>query len=455
MMKKQNKILIANRGEIALRIIRACKELGIPCVAAHSQADRESLHVKFADEAICIGGGKSADSYLNMNNVISAAIATGCNSIHPGYGFLAENEKFIELLERCKLTFIGPGSDAVRKLGDKALARQIAKAAGIPILEGSDGTVRDLKEAERVAGRIGFPLLIKATAGGGGKGISIVNGGDELLKMFELTKMEAEANFGNPDVYLEKHIEKPRHVEVQFLADKHSNVVYFPERDCSVQRRNQKMIEESPSPFVSESLRKQLGEATVKLVKATDYVNAGTVEFIVDEDGNFYFLEVNARIQVEHPVTEVLTGVDLVKEQIRIAYNDELSIKQDDIAFSGHALECRITAEDPLKDFQPSPGLVRNLILPGGPGIRIDTHLYNDYEVPPHYDSLLAKLIVWAPTRKEAIRKMRVALEQFIIDGVKNNIDILYLILHNTNFVRGIYDTGFMKSFMEILKGEI
>ena len=362
MMKKQNKILIANRGEIALRI-KACKELGIR-VAAHSQADRESLHVKFADEAICIGGGKSADSYLNMNNVISAAIATGCNSIHPGYGFLAENEKFIELLERCKLTFIGPGSDAVRKLGDKALARQIAKAAGIPILEGSDGTVRDLKEAERVAGRIGFPLLIKATAGGGGKGISIVNGGDELLKMFELTKMEAEANFGNPDVYLEKHIEKPRHVEVQFLADKHGNVVYFPERDCSVQRRNQKMIEESPSPFVSESLRKQLGEATVKLVKATDYVNAGTVEFIVDEDGNFYFLEVNARIQVEHPVTEVLMGRSC-EEQIRIAYNDELSIKQMTLPFRA----CANAGSPPriARTFS-LPGLVRNLVLPGGPG---------------------------------------------------------------------------------------
>jgi len=454
MMKKQNKILIANRGEIALRVIRACKELGIPCVAVYSKADQDSLHVKFADEAICIGEGRSAESYLNIKNVISAAIATGCNSIHPGYGFLAENEKFIELLERCGLTFIGPRSEVVRKFGDKALARRIAKEAGIPIVEGSEGIVRDLEEAKLVAARIGFPLMIKATAGGGGKGISVVRDCDELVKNFELTRMEAEANFGNPDVYLEKFIEKPRHIEIQFLADCFGNVVYFPERDCSVQRRNQKIIEESPSPFINEDLRRTLGEAAVRLVKATGYANAGTVEFIVDGEGRFYFLEVNARIQVEHPVTEELTGIDLVKEQIRIAYNDELSLKQEDIRIPGHALECRITAEDPLT-FQPCPGPVKNLVLPGGPGVRIDTHLYNGYEVPPLYDSLLAKLVVFAPTRKEAIRKMRVALEQFIIDGVKNNIDILYLILHNTNFVRGIYDTGFMKSFMEILKGEL
>lgn len=454
MMKKQNKILIANRGEIALRVIRACKELGIPCVAVYSKADQDSLHVKFADEAICIGEGRSAESYLNIKNVISAAIATGCNSIHPGYGFLAENEKFIELLERCGLTFIGPRSEVVRKFGDKALARRIAKEAGIPIVEGSEGIVRDLEEAKLVAARIGFPLMIKATAGGGGKGISVVRDCDELVKNFELTRMEAEANFGNPDVYLEKFIEKPRHIEIQFLADCFGNVVYFPERDCSVQRRNQKIIEESPSPFINEDLRRTLGEAAVRLVKATGYANAGTVEFIVDGEGRFYFLEVNARIQVEHPVTEELTGIDLVKEQIRIAYNDELSLKQEDIRIPGHALECRITAEDPLT-FQPCPGPVKNLVLPGGPGVRIDTHLYNGYEVPPLYDSLLAKLVVFAPTRKEAIRKMRVALEQFIIDGVKNNIDILYLILHNTNFVRGIYDTGFMKYFMEILKGEL
>lgn len=455
MMKKQNKILIANRGEIALRVIRACKELGIPCVSVYSQADKESLHVKFADEAICIGEARSTESYLNIKNIISAAIATGCNSIHPGYGFLAESDKFIELLERCKLTFIGPNSETVRKLGDKALAKQIAKAVGIPVIEGSEGTVHDLDEAKKVAEKIGFPLLIKATAGGGGKGISIINNSDELVKMFDLTKMEAEANFGNADVYLERYIEKPHHIEIQFLADNFGNVVYFPERDCSVQKRNQKMIEESPSPFVNEELRKKLGEATVKLVKAAGYTNAGTVEFIVDADNNYYFLEVNTRIQVEHPVTEVLTGVDLVKEQIRIAYNDELTLRQSDIQFSGHALECRITAEDPNRGFQPSPGLIKNLVLPGGPGVRIDTHLYNNYEVPPHYDSLLAKLIVWSPTRKETIRKMRVALEQFIIDGIKNNIDILYLIMHNTNFVRGIYDTGFIKSFLETVKGEI
>lgn len=453
-MRKQNKILIANRGEIAVRIIRACKELGIPCVAVYSTADKESLHVKLADEAICIGGPRGVDSYLNMNNIISSAIATGCNSIHPGYGFLAENDKFIELLERCNLTFIGPRSETVRKLGDKALAKKIAKSVGIPVIEGSDGTVESLEEAQKVASKIGFPLMIKATAGGGGKGISIIHNQDELIKMFDLTKMEAEANFGNSDVYLEKYIEKPHHIEVQFLADKFGNVIYFPERDCSVQRRNQKMVEESPSPFVTEALRKELGEATVRLAKASGYTNAGTVEFIVDDEKNYYFLEVNTRIQVEHPITEAITGVDLVKEQIRIAYNDELTLKQEDIILSGHALECRITAEDPNRNFMPAPGLVKNLVMPGGPGVRIDTHLYNNYEIPAHYDSLLAKLIVWAPTRKEAIRKMRVALEQFIIDDVKSNIEVLYLIMHSTNFVRGYYDTGFIKVFWETVKGE-
>ncbi|MGI6768429.1 MAG: acetyl-CoA carboxylase biotin carboxylase subunit [Bacilli bacterium] len=453
-MRKQNKILIANRGEIAVRIIRACKELGIPCVAVYSTADKESLHVKLADEAICIGGPRGGDSYLNINNIISSAIATGCNSIHPGYGFLAENDKFIELLERCNLTFIGPGSETVRNLGDKVLAKQIAKSVGIPVIEGSDGAVESLEEAQKVASKIGFPLLIKATAGGGGKGISIIYNHDELIKMFELTKMEAEANFGNSDVYLEKYIEKPHHIEVQFLVDHFGNSIYFPERDCSVQRRNQKMIEESPSPFVTEALRKELGEAAIRLAKASGYTNAGTVEFIVDEEKNYYFLEVNTRIQVEHPLTEAITGVDLVKEQIRIAYNDELALKQEELFLSGHALECRITAEDPNKNFMPAPGLVKNLVMPGGPGVRIDTHLYNDYEIPAHYDSLLAKLIVWAPTRKEAIRKMRVALEQFIIDGIKSNIEILYLIMHNTNYVRGYYDTGFIKVFWETLKGE-
>jgi acetyl-CoA carboxylase biotin carboxylase subunit len=453
-MKKQNKILIANRGEIAVRIIRACKELGIPCVAVYSTADKESLHVKLADEAVCIGGPKSSDSYLNINNIISAAIATGCNSIHPGYGFLSENEKFIEVIERCNLIFIGPESQTIRKLGDKAMAKQIAKSVNIPVIEGSEGIVSSLDEAKEVASKIGFPLLIKATCGGGGKGISIIHNQDELAKMFELTKMEAEANFGNPDVYLERFIEKPHHIEVQFLADKFGNVVYFPERDCSVQRRNQKMLEESPSPFLSKSLSFELGEAVVRLAGASEYINAGTVEFIVDENRNYYFLEVNTRIQVEHPVTEAITGVDLVKEQIRIAYGDKLSYKQEDISSLGHAIECRITAEDPNNNFRPSPGLIKNLVLPGGPGVRIDTYLYNNYEISPHYDSLLAKLIVWAPTRKEAIRKMRVALEQFIIDGVKNNMEILYLIMHNTNFVRGVYDTGFIKIFMETLKGE-
>jgi acetyl-CoA carboxylase biotin carboxylase subunit len=450
----QNKVLIANRGEIAVRIIRACKELGIPCVAVYSTADKDSLHVKVADEAICIGGPKSSDSYLNIESIISAAIATGCNAIHPGYGFLSENEKFIQVIERCNLLHVGPQSEVVRMLGDKARARQIARSVQIPILEGSEGVVNSLNEAKSIAARIGFPLLIKAVYGGGGKGIRIIRSQEELVKMFDVTRMEAEANFGNPDVYLEKYVEKPHHIEIQFLADKHGNVIHLGERDCSIQNRNQKFIEESPSPFICGSLREELGNCAIRLVKACGYHNAGTVEFIVDEKKNYYFLEVNTRIQVEHPVTEMVTGIDLIKEQIRIAYGDQLSYRQEDITVRGHAIECRITAEDPKNGFLPNPGLVKTTILPGGPGVRIDTHLYPNYTVPPYYDSLLAKLIVVAPTRKEAIRKMRMALEQFIIDGVKTNMEILYLIMHDLNFVRGTYDTGFFKLFWDTVQGE-
>ncbi len=448
----QNKVLIANRGEIAIRIIRACKELGIGQVAVYSKADKDSLHVKLADEAICIGEASSSESYLNMTNLISAAISTGCNAIHPGYGFLSENEKFAEMVEKCNIKFIGPSSEVIHKLGNKIEAKRLARAANLPVVEGSDGVVENLESAKEIAKKVTYPILIKARNGGGGKGISIIRNENELVKMFELTKQEAEANFGDSGVYIEKYIENPHHIEIQILADSFGNIVHLGERDCSVQRRNQKVIEESPSPYVDEELRAKLGDAAVRLAKSVGYENAGTVEFLVDRDKNFYFIEMNTRVQVEHPVTEMVTGVDIVKEQLRIAYNSGLSFSQKDVLIAGHSIECRINAEDPYNNFRPSPGLIKNLLVPGGPGVRVDTHIYNNYTVPPYYDSMLAKLIVHAPTRKEAIRKMRMALEQLMIDGVMTNTEILYLIMHNTHFVRGIYDTNFVFEFLESIK---
>ncbi|MDP2424947.1 MAG: acetyl-CoA carboxylase biotin carboxylase subunit [Candidatus Izemoplasmatales bacterium] len=444
----QNKVLIANRGEIALRIIRACKELGIKTVAVYSKADQESLHVKYADEAVCIGSERSVDSYLNMNRILSAAISKGANAIHPGYGFLSENERFAELVEKCNIQFIGPKSEVIAKLGNKSSARQIAKKAKIPIVEGSEGAVEDVEAAQKVADQIGYPVLIKAISGGGGKGISIVKSSDEFVKLFTQTSMEALANFGYGGVYIEKFIESARHVEIQILADHFGNVVHLFERDCSMQRRNQKIIEESPSPIMTPNLRRQMGQSAIDLAKAIGYQNAGTVEFIVDPFGKYYFIEINTRIQVEHPVTEMATGVDLVKEQLKIAYGNPLSFKQRDLIQSGHTIECRINAEDPTHQFRPSPGLIKNIVFPGGFGVRIDTHIYNGYVVPPYYDSLLAKVIVHADTRKEAIRKMRVALEQFIIDGIHTNIDFLYVVMHNPQFVRGNYDTGSVKKLI-------
>lgn len=451
----QNKILIANRGEIAIRIIRACKELGIGHVAVYSKADAESLHVKLADEAICIGEAKSSDSYLNMTNIISAAIATGCNAIHPGYGFLAENEKFAEMVEKCNIKFIGPSSDVIRKLGNKVEAKRIAKSLGIPVVEGSDGVVDNLNTAINIASEIGYPILLKAKNGGGGKGICLIRDENELAKSFELTRQEAKASFNDPSIYIEKYIENPHHIEVQIIGDNFGNIVHLGERDCSIQRRNQKIIEESPSPFVDEKLREKLGDAAIKLAKSVGYVNAGTVEFLVDKDKNFYFIEMNTRIQVEHPVTEMVTGIDLVKEQIRIAYNSALSFTKEDIRINGHAIECRLNAEDPYNNFLPQPGIVKNLVLPGGLGVRVDTHIYDNYNVPPYYDSMLAKIIVHAQTRKEAIRKMRMALEQFLIDGIVTNIEILYLIMHDTHFVRGIYDTNFVTEFLDTIKDRL
>ena len=453
-MAMKNKILIANRGEIAVRIIRACKELGIETVAIYSEADETSLHVKLADEAICIGGARSKESYLNMNSVLSAAISTGCNAIHPGYGFLSENAQFVEMVERCNMTFIGPSSKTIAQIGDKASARAIAKATGVPIVEGSDGVVENAQEGLKIAKHIGYPVMMKASSGGGGRGISIVRSDEEFMSAFERTSLEAETSFGDKSLYIEKFIESPRHIEIQIMADSHGNIVHLFERDCSMQRRNQKMIEETPSPILNDLLRRKIGLAAIKLAKAINYVNAGTMEFLVDPKGNFYFIEMNTRIQVEHPITEMITGVDLVKEQIKVAYGKELSFKQRDLKINGHSIECRINAEHAMKGFIPTPGKITNILFPGGIGIRLDTHIYPGYEVPPFYDSMIAKLIVHAPTRREAIKKMRVALEQFVVEGIHTNIEYQYLIMHNPDFIKGQYDTGFIARFNALVESE-
>ncbi len=450
----KNKILIANRGEIAVRIIRAAKELGYETVAVYSTADQQSLHVKLADEAICIGGSHSKDSYLNMNNILSAAISTGCNAIHPGYGFLAENSEFVEMVERCNIAFIGPSSKSISLIGDKAAARTFAKAIGIPIIEGSEGILNDAQEGLKIAKRIGYPVMIKASSGGGGRGISIVRSDEEFLSSFERTSLEAETSFGDASLYIERFIESPKHIEIQIIADSKGNYVHLFERDCSMQRRNQKMIEEAPSTILNDILRRKICMAAIKLAKSIHYVNAGTLEFLVDSKGNFYFIEMNTRIQVEHPVTEAITGLDLVKEQIKIAYGKELSFKQRDVKVNGHAIECRINAEDAMHGFTPTPGKITNILFPGGMGVRIDTHIYPGYEVPPFYDSLLAKLVVHAPTRREAIKKMRIALEQFVIEGISTNIEYQYLIMHNPDFIKGQYDTGFIARFNTLVEAE-
>jgi acetyl-CoA carboxylase biotin carboxylase subunit len=446
------KLLVANRGEIAVRVIRACKELSIPTVAVYSTADRDTMAVKLADESICIGEARSKNSYLNINNVISAAVATGATLIHPGYGFLSENEQFAEIVASCGLKFVGPSANAIRQIGDKASAKVIARKAGVPVIEGSEGIVENLEEGLTIAKKVGFPVMIKATSGGGGRGISIIRSEKEFRDVFDRTSMEAEASFGDKNLYVEKYIENPRHIEIQILCDSHGSCVYLGERDCSLQRRNQKMVEEGPSPVVDARLRKKMGEAAVKLAKAVGYVNAGTIEFLVDKNLNYYFIEMNTRIQVEHPVTEFITGIDLVKEQIKIALGKKLPFTQRQIKISGHAIECRINAEDVKANFRPAPGKITQLIMPGGLGVRIDTHIYPGYEVPPFYDSMIAKLIVHAPTRKEAIRKMLVALEQFMVDGITTNIEFHYSILHTQEFVSGNIDTGFVARFLERIK---
>ena len=440
-----NKILIANRGEIALRIIRACKELGIKTVAVYSEADRDSLHVTFADEAVCIGSIYSKDSYLRIPNIISAAQITGADAIHPGYGFLAENANFSEICTESDLIFIGPTADMITAMGDKSYAKDTMKKNGVPVIPGSDGVVTDLKEAVKISHEIGFPVIIKASAGGGGKGMRIVLEEKDFEKAFITAQTEAESAFGNPAVYIEKYLENPRHIEIQVVGDKYGNVYHYGERDCSVQRRHQKLIEEAPSPVLDENLRQKMGEAAVQGAKSVNYLGAGTIEFLLDKYHNFYFMEMNTRIQVEHPVTELVHDVDLIKEQILVAAGEKASVPSN--VTHGHAIEFRINAEDPAKDFRPNPGKITSLHFPGGLGVRIDSHIYQDYTVPPYYDSLIAKLIIRAKTRNEAIARAKRALEEFIIEGIKTTIPFHLQVLDDPRFVSGKFDTGFLEKF--------
>ena len=442
------KVLIANRGEIALRIIRACHELGVKTVAVYSEADRESLHVRFADEDVCIGPAPASKSYLNAPQIISAAEVTGAEAIHPGYGFLAENDEFSEICQASDIVFIGPTPDQIRAMGDKAAARRTMMELGVPTVPGSDGVVSDPKEAARIAGEIGYPVMVKASAGGGGKGMRVVPDAESFEQLFQAARTEAAAAFGNAEVYLEKCLVKPRHIEFQIFGDQHGRVVHLGERDCTIQRRHQKLIEEAPSPALTPELREQMGQDAVAAGKGIDYVGAGTVEFLLDADGSYYFIEMNTRIQVEHPVTEVITGLDLVKEQIRVAAGEPLSFPEGPVSLRGHAIEFRVNAEDPERNFAPSPGPILTFHPPGGPGVRLDTHLYSGYQVPPYYDSLLAKLIVHGNSREEAIVRARHVLDSFVIEGVKTTIPFLSEITRDDHFVRGDVDTGFVALFL-------
>lgn len=445
-----SKILIANRGEVALRIIRACKEMGIRTVAVYSQPDINSLHVKFADEAICIGSAASANSYLHIPSIISAAEITDVEAIHPGYGFLAEDAHFAEICESCKIKFIGPTPDNMRRMGDKMAAKDTAKKAGVPTIPGSKAVIKTKEEALKIAKELKYPVIVKAAAGGGGKGMRVCHNDVRLVSALLTAQREAEAAFGNPSIYIEKYIERPRHIEIQLLGDSHGHVVYLGERDCTIQRRHQKLIEETPSPVVDSKLRKRMGEAAIRCAKSIGYVNAGTIEFLLDEDGSFYFMEMNTRIQVEHPVTEAVTGIDLVKEQIRIAFGERIKYKQEDIKFNGHAIECRIIAEDPDKDFMPCPGKVATLNIPGGGGIRLDTHVYQGYEISPYYDSMIGKLICHGKDRKEAISICKRALDEFAIEPIKTTIPFHKKVMNNTAFIRGKYATDFVDKMFEV-----
>src|SRR5687767_14839034 len=445
------KVLIANRGEIALRVIRACRELGVQTVAVYSEADRESLHVRFADDDVCIGPAPARESYLRIPRLIAAAEITGADAIHPGYGFLAENAEFAETCAASNITFIGPTADQIRVMGDKAAARKAMTAVGVPIIPGTPGGVDDVDEALGFAREIGFPVIIKAAAGGGGKGMRVAREPDDFARSFQLARSEALSAFGNGEVYVEKYLDRPRHIEFQILGDKHGNVIHLGERDCSVQRRHQKLIEEAPSPAMTPELRGAMGEAAVRGAKAIDYVGAGTIEMLLNEDRSFYFMEMNTRIQVEHPVTEMLTGVDLVKEQIRVAAGHKLTVRELP-PLRGHVIECRVNAEDPARNFQPSPGKIEIFHPPGGPGVRLDTHVYAGYKVPPYYDSLIAKLICQGRDRQEALRRMQMALESFIIEGVTTTIPFLARVMMSKEFQAGDIDTKFLERQPDLMK---
>nr|WGD72223.1 acetyl-CoA carboxylase biotin carboxylase subunit [Bacillus subtilis] len=442
------KLLIANRGEIAVRIIRACRELGIETVAVYSEADKDALHVQMADEAFCIGPKASKDSYLNVTNIVSVAKLTGTDAIHPGYGFLAENADFAELCEEVNVTFVGPSADAISKMGTKDVARETMKQAGVPIVPGSQGIIENVEEAVSLANEIGYPIIIKATAGGGGKGIRVARTEEELINGIKITQQEAATAFGNPGVYIEKYIEDFRHVEIQVLADNYGNTIHLGERDCSIQRRLQKLLEESPSPALDSEIREQMGDAAVKAAKAVGYTGAGTVEFIYDyNEQRYYFMEMNTRIQVEHPVTEMVTGTDLIKEQIKVASGMELSLKQEDVEFEGWAIECRINAENPSKNFMPSPGEIKMYLPPGGLGVRVDSVAYPGYSIPPYYDSMIAKVITYGKTRDEAIARMKRALSEFVIEGIETTIPFHLKLLEHETFVSGEFNTKFLETY--------
>ena len=444
-----SKILIANRGEIALRILRSCEEMGIATIAVHSTIDRHALHVQLADEAVCIGEPTSSKSYLNIPNIISAALTRNATAIHPGYGFLAENARFAEICADHDITFIGPSPAGIRAMGDKSTAKETMQKAGVPTVPGSDGLITDENEAVAIAKKIGFPLMIKATAGGGGRGMRLVRQAEDLSKLFQAAQGEAEAAFGNPGVYIEKFIEHPRHIEFQILADMYANVIHLGERDCSIQRRHQKLLEESPSPALNSQLRQKMGEAAVKAAKSINYTGAGTVEFLLDQSGQFYFMEMNTRIQVEHPVTEAITGLDLIAEQIRIAQGEKLELTQKEVNLNGHAIECRINAEDPDHNFRPHPGRISGYLPPGGPGVRMDSHVYTDYEIPPYYDSLIGKLIVWGHDRPTAIQRMKRALRECAVTGVPTTIGFHQRILETPEFIDGEVYTNFIENIMK------
>ncbi|GAB6169946.1 acetyl-CoA carboxylase biotin carboxylase subunit [Clostridium carnis] len=442
------KVLIANRGEIAVRIIRACRELGILTVAVYSEADKEALHTQLADEAVCIGPAPAKDSYLNIANILSACVLTGADGLHPGFGFLSENPRFAKMCTECNIKFIGPDFESIELMGNKAKAREVMKDAGVPVVPGYEGEIEDDDHGLEIAEKIGYPLMVKASAGGGGKGIRIVRSSDEFKLAYNTAKAEAKACFGDDRIYIERFVEKPRHIEFQILADEFGNLIHLGERECSLQRKNQKVLEEAPSTFLSESLRNEMGEVAKKAAKAVNYKNAGTIEFLVDNNCNYYFMEMNTRIQVEHPITEMVTGIDLVKEQLKIASNIELKIKQEDIKILGHSIECRINAEDPKNDFRPCPGTIKELCMPAGMGVRLDSAIYCGYKIPHNYDSMVGKLITFAKTREEAIIKMKRSLQEFAVGGVITNIDFQYWLIQQEEFLNGNYDTSFLSEKM-------